>query len=158
LPPLVSGTGRGGMRWHDPKRRTVVLWVTALVSLGGAAEARAELRFAALRTDLGEIRSGGKPGHSFRFVNARPAPVELVEARPGCGCLRPKLEKRVYGPGEEGAIALEVNAAGQSAGPHTWRLQLLYRDGAEDREVTLEVAARVVTEVTVQPAALTLFA
>jgi len=135
----------------------MVCCLAALVCLAGS-EARADLNFAATRTDLGEICSGAKLAHSFRFVNTGPDAVEILEVRPGCGCLRPSLERRVYQAGETGVIPLEVHARGQSAGPHSWRLQLRYRAGSAEREATLEVAARVVTEVTLQPAALTLFA
>jgi hypothetical protein len=136
--------------------KAVVLSTLALLTEAGPG--RAELRFAAPRADLGEVRSGAKLGHAFAFVNAGPGPVEIVEVRPGCGCLRPRLERTRYRPGEPGAITLDVNARGESAGPHTWRLQLLYRDGDTPREQTLEVSALVVTEVTLQPAALTLIA
>jgi hypothetical protein len=52
---------------------------------------------------------------------------------------------------------LAINTLGQSAGDHTWRLQLRYRvDDGPVRELPLEVHAHVLTEVTVQPAALTL--
>src|SRR5437868_6849608 len=44
----------------------------------------------------------------------------------------------------------------QSAGPHTWRLTLDVLRGLVETEVPLEMTATVVTEVTVQPAALTL--
>src|SRR5262245_54289302 len=135
------------------RSRGTVMVLGALALLGGAGRVRAELRFAAPRADLGEVRSGAKLGHAFTFVNAGPGPVEIVEARPGCGCLRPRLEQTRYQPGEQGTILLEVNARGESAGPHTWRLQLLYRDGGTTREAALAVSAHVVTEVTLQPAA-----
>jgi hypothetical protein len=143
-------------RRRSPRVAAVVLGMLSL--LGGASRARAELRFAAARVDLGEVRSGAKLAHAFRFVNAGPGPVELLAARPGCGCLKPRLERTVYRPGEEGALPLEIDARGESAGPHVWGLRLFYREGAEAREVALEVAARVITEVTLQPAALTLIA
>ncbi len=146
------------MRRRDSNPRTRLLVLTLAGLLGGAVEGRADLHFTAVRVDVGEIRSGAKLGHAFAFRNEGPEVVEIIEARPGCGCLRPSLERHVFRPGEGGTIPVEVNARGQSAGPHTWRLQLLYRDGGTEREATLEVTARVVTEVTLQPAALTLVA
>jgi hypothetical protein len=137
--------------------RFAVVCASILVCLAGST-ARADLRFAAPRAKVGELRSGAKVAHSFAFVNEGPDAVEILEARPGCGCLTPLPARRVYGPGEEGSIPLEINARGQSAGPHTWRLALRYRAGAAERETTLEVTAQVLTEVTLQPAALTLFA
>ncbi|MCC6418809.1 MAG: DUF1573 domain-containing protein [Gemmataceae bacterium] len=145
-------------RWHRAPRTPAALLAALALLLGAVGKGRADLVFSTLRAELGEIRSGARLGYSFSFVNRGTEPVEIVEARPGCGCLRPRLERLVFRPGEEGTIPLEVNALGQSAGPHTWRLLLRYRAGAAEREVNLEVAARVVTEVTLQPAALTLVA
>jgi hypothetical protein len=129
-----------------------------VVLVGRTGQAGAELRFGAATTDLGEIRSGVKLGHQFAFFNAGAQEAEIVEVRPGCGCLKPKLTRLRFAPGEHGTLPLEVHALGQSAGPHTWRLHLRYRSGKAERDILLQVSARVVTEVTVQPAALTLFA
>jgi hypothetical protein len=141
------------MRWD-----TTPIILGALALLGGVGKARAELHFPATRVDLGEVRSGARVGHAFPFVNKGPTPVEIVETRPGCGCLRPSLERTLYQPGGQGTLRLEVNTRGESAGAHSWRLQVLYRDGGQVRELLLEVSARVITEVTLQPAALTLMA
>jgi hypothetical protein len=141
------------MRWQGTP---IALGILAL--LGGEGSARAGLHFAAVRVDLGEVRNGAKVGHDFRFTTQGPTAVEIVEVRPGCGCLRPSLERTTFRPGEEGVLRLEVNTRGESAGPHTWGLRLLYREGAEPREVLLAVSAHVVTEVTLQPSALTLLA
>ena len=107
--------------------------------------------------EQGEIRSGLPFSCQFAFANAGKNTVEVVEARPGCGCLKPRLEKCLFSPGERGAIPLEVHTLGQAAGPHTWHLTVLYRDGEQTREQALEIGATVVTEVSVQPASLTLF-
>jgi hypothetical protein len=80
-----------------------------------------------------------------------------MEARPGCGCVKPQLPQRQLGPGKRGIMPLELKTLGQSAGPHTWQLILVYRDGGQLREQALQVTATVVTEVTVQPASLMLF-
>jgi hypothetical protein len=146
------------MRSGSRISRAAAVILGMLSLLGGARRAGAELRFAAARVDLGEVRNGAKLGHTFKFVNTGPALVEIVEVRPGCGCLKPRLERTSYRPGEEGAVLLEVNARGESAGPPVWRLRLVYREGGEACEAGLEVAARVITEVTLQPAALTLIA
>ena len=46
----------------------------------------------------------------------------------------------------------------ESAGPHVWLLDLRWQRGAVAQETTLRVVGQVVTEVTVQPPALTLLA
>jgi hypothetical protein len=68
------------------------------------------------------------------------------------------LRQRHFAPKEEGAIPLDVNTLGQPAGPHRWYVQVDYRQGQELRQVTLQMLAEVVTEVTVQPASLTIHA
>ena len=116
------------------------------------------LRFECPCAELGEVRSGLPVRHTFVFHNDGPDPADLLEVRPGCGCLKPDVEPRRFGPGEAGTVPVEVNTLGQAAGPHAWHLTALVRDAGTMREYPLQVTATVVTEVSVQPAALTLFA
>jgi hypothetical protein len=119
----------------------------------------AELRVAEAKASLGTVRGGVPAAHEFCFTNAGPGVVHLLDAQPGCGCLTPRLERRAYQVGETGSVRLVVNTLGQSAGDHTWRLQLRYRiEDGPVRELPLELHVRVITEVTVQPAELTLVA
>jgi hypothetical protein len=138
------------------------IWVIVLVGLlpARALAQGPALRFEAPAFQLGEIRCGVPLVHPFTFVNQGDQVVELVEARPGCGCLKPRLEKNTFQPSESGTIPVAINTLGQSAGKHVWHLTLLYREGAGDtiRQVNLSVTGVVVTEVTVQPAELTVYA
>jgi hypothetical protein len=120
--------------------------------------ARADLRFDVVRVDLGDVRSNLPIVKEFRFANQGPEAVDLVEARPSCGCLKPLLAKMHVDPGERGEVTLEVNTLGQPAGPHAWQLTLVYKVGGDVREQSLQVVATVVTEVSIQPAAVTLVA
>jgi hypothetical protein len=122
-----------------------------------APDARAELRFSQPTADAGEVRGGAPLNHSFAFTNDGPEPVEIVTARVSCGCLAPRLEKRVYGPGESGSLLLEVNTLTQAAGPHTWAVQVAWQGGGRTGDVTLSLSGRVVREINVEPAALTVF-
>jgi hypothetical protein len=130
----------------------------AVVLLSGlaAGPSRADVRFEEVAFNAGEARTGIPLSHAFRFVNEGPERVEITEVRPGCGCLIPRLERRSYQPAERGCLFVEINTLTQPAGPHTWPVQVQYRRGATVREVSLRVTARVVAEVTVQPAALTI--
>jgi hypothetical protein len=129
-----------------------------------AASARADLRVLEPAADAGEVRGGAPLSHRFAFLNDGPTPVVLTEVRAGCGCLTPRLEPagtalpHAYLPGDRGALLLEVNTLGQAPGPHTWQLTVCYRTADEGHEAELRLSGRVVTEVAVQPAALTLFA
>jgi hypothetical protein len=143
--------------------RTLIPIAVALVALGGQA-ARAELRFVETRVDVGEVRSGAPLGHRFAFVNDGPAPAVITEVRTSCGCLAPRLDPdgtrlpHTYQPGEEGALLLGVNTLSQSRGPHTWHVAVRYETGGEVHETELRIDGRVITEVSVQPAELTVFA
>lgn len=139
-------------------RRAVVCGITLLMLVGGVSSARADLRFAQPAADAGEVRSGTPLVHAFGFTNPGPDPVEILEVQGSCGCLHPTAEPRTVPPGGEGKVRLEVHTLGQAAGPHTWRTRLRYRSGAAEYEMTLLLSARLVTEVTVQPASLTVFA
>jgi hypothetical protein len=94
--------------------------------------------------------------HAFRFINAGKTAVEIVAARPGCGCLQPELPKTRIEPQESSVIPVQVRTLGQGAGPRTWQLHLSYRAEGTLKECTLEIKARVIAEITVQPAALTI--
>jgi hypothetical protein len=123
-----------------------------------ASHARADLRFTAASVDLGDARSGVPLSHAFAFVNDGPDALEIVELRPGCGCVIPRLEKRRYKARARGAVLLEINTLAQTAGPHTWTLQVRYRSGTDLHEASLRMKAVVIHEISVQPAALIVFA
>ena len=130
----------------------------AVLALGlSAAAARADLRFSGPRVDVGEMRTGAPLTHRFDFVNEGPDAVEVLEAKASCGCMTPRLAQRVYQPGEHGCLLLEVNTLTQPAGPKTWKVQFSYRNGTSLRETALEMSARLISEITVQPAALVVY-
>jgi hypothetical protein len=119
--------------------------------------ARADLTCPQSQVDLGEVKSGKPLAHCFAFVNRGPDAIEITEIRPSCGCLKPRCDKAAYRPGESGALLFEVNTLTQPAGPHAWRVLIRYRSGSREGELPLVLSARVVNEVLVQPAALTIY-
>ncbi|MCS6850996.1 MAG: DUF1573 domain-containing protein [Gemmataceae bacterium] len=129
-----------------------------LLALLAASPVRAEPQFSARHVDVGEVRTGTALTPSFTFVNPGPASVTLLDARASCGCLVPRVERRTYQPGESGSVRLEINTLTQPAGPNTWTLVLRFEEGGQVRETTLTLAARLVTEVQVQPASLHIYA
>ena len=127
-----------------------------LVALTGGAAARADLFCPRPTVDVGEVRSGAPLAQPFALVNRGTAPVEIIGVRPSCGCIRPDARPLLYPPGQEGALLLEVNTLTQPAGPRAWVLQVVYRCGEQEENLTLTVTARVVTEITVEPPVLAL--
>src|SRR5947209_5604836 len=131
--------------------------VFLMVFLTLPAAVRAELRFERPLADLGEVR-GGKPlTHRFTFVNAGDTFAEILEVKPGCGCLKPRLTHLRVAPKQAGAIELDVNTLGHADGAHTWQTQITYRAGTSVKELTLSLKAQIINDVAVQPAAVTLF-
>jgi hypothetical protein len=141
-------------------RIAVVLLLCVLVG----SPSRAELRFGRTQVEVGEVRSGAPLAQRFAFVNDGPTPVAITAVQTSCGCLTPRLEPagtslpHTYRPGEQGALLLEVNTLSQNQGVHTWRLVVCSETAGEPHETELRVSGRVVTEVAVQPAELTVFA
>jgi hypothetical protein len=135
-------------------RRLVLVTTLLLVS---PVSVRAELRFERPQADLGEVR-GGKPlTYRFAFANTGDTFVEILEVKPGCGCLKPRLTHLRIAPKQAGAIEIDVNTLGQADGPHTWHTHITYRAGTSVKELTLSLKAHIVNDITVQPAAVTLF-
>jgi hypothetical protein len=134
---------------------SLVVWVGWML-LGQSA--RADLHFSEPSVHVGTVQSGTSLVHRFCFVNRGSDTVEITELRPSCGCLKPHLEQRFFKPGEEGTLDLEVNTLNQGPGEHTWSVQVQYRRGGVLLLGTLRLTARIITEVSVQPAALMVYA
>jgi hypothetical protein len=134
-----------------------VLLSIGLFYLLAAASVRAELHFPQPTADVGVARCGAPLSHRFPFVNRGRTPVEILEVRAGCGCLTPRLPQRVYQPGESGTLLLEINTLSQEEGPHTWTCEVVCQSEGRRSDVRLQITGRIITEVTVRPAVLTLF-
>lgn len=144
------------------RRRAVVplalnLGIALILSVG-SVPARADLCFPSPVANAGRVYAGAPLVHEFSFENLGPQTVTILEARTACGCLKPALAQRRYQPGEKGSIFLEVATLSQAPGPHTWAITLSYRAGDVPREISLQLNAQLATEITVQPAALIVFA
>lgn len=137
-----------------PKNRSgmrVILLVAALVPFGWAiaqrvtgsepaavqpAPERPGLVFHQLMVDVGRVPTMRTVGARFWFTNRGKTPVRILDMEPSCGCLSPRLKKRIYQPGERGEIILPVQTPNQSPGPHEYRVKVKYTD-PEPNEATL---------------------
>ena len=117
---------------------------------------RAELHCAAPVFQAGQVRNGLDLTHTFALVNDGTTTLEIVDIRPTCGCLSPQLDRRTLGPGQKATLQLAVNTLALAPGFQSWRTRLMYRDGDKTGELELTIIGEVVTEVLVQPTALTL--
>jgi hypothetical protein len=119
---------------------------------------RADLHFTEPVADAGTVYAGAPLAHDFVFENSGPQTVSILEARASCGCLKPILAQSSLRPGEKGSVRLEVHTLSQAPGPHSWSVLLKYQTEDIPREISLRLNARLLTEVTIQPAALVVFA
>lgn len=112
------------------------------------------LQFKEPTFDAGEVRMGPPLARRFEFQNSGAAILSVTGIRSSCGCMTPKLAKRVYQPGERGDVIVEVNTLSQPIGPHRWAFHLSYQCGDSVGEATIELAATLKQEIEITPAAL----
>jgi hypothetical protein len=139
-------------------------WIALFAALLSGGIAQADLEFAETTADAGEVRAGSPLNHEFTFVNRGPEIAEITGMESSCGCLTPKLDRRSFPPGERGSIRLEVNTLSPAPGPHTWQVKLSCQTATGDTPMTtyrwqipLRLTARLVREIVVEPAAVTMF-
>lgn len=136
--------------------RMVTAAILAALSVMNLSDAQADLRFKDAEVDLGEVRAGRRLTPELALVNDGDEDVAILEAGASCGCLAPRVEPRVLAPRGNGRLHLQVNTLGQGAGTHFWKAWIRYRQGNIVTEAEVRLRARIVTEITVQPASLTL--
>jgi hypothetical protein len=106
---------------------------------------------------LATVKAGVPLVQRYRIINSGPEPIEIVKLHSSCGCLSPHVDRRTLEQGEQTEVALEVNTLTQGTGPHTWRVQVFYREGMVERELALYLSAQVLQEIGVHPPSLTIY-
>jgi hypothetical protein len=118
------------------------------------AAPRAALVFDQYQVDLGEAAPAAFAVAEFRFANRSNRTVAIRDLQPSCGCLTPRLEKRIYGPNETGTFLLRVQTANEEPGPKQYWVKLRY-DDPDPRAVELSFKVVLPQEkVVVRPKAL----
>src|SRR5690348_4113543 len=82
---------------------------------------RAELSCTETPFEAGQVASGKVLQHHFTLCNRGTSDIEVTEVKPGCGCLRPHLDRPTFHPGEHGTLTLEINTLTQPAGSNVWK-------------------------------------
>ncbi len=59
--------------------------------------------------NLGDVYEDVIVVDTIKFTNAGDKPLEIINIRTSCGCTATKLEKKVYEPGEEGEVIVQLN-------------------------------------------------
>jgi hypothetical protein len=124
----------------------------------GSSVGRADLRFHHPVADLGEVKASVPLSYQFGFVNEGREPVQIIETRPNCGCIVHDWNKGTFLPGEHGILTLDIRTIGEPSGMHQWKLQVVYKTGNAVRETQLLLTAKILTEIFVQPPAMTVYA
>jgi hypothetical protein len=128
--------------------------VSVAMVLGATCPLRADLHFPQVEVRLGEVHSGQPLHQRFTFVNQGTTTVTIDRLSATCGCMTPRLDKRVYQPCESGSFVLEVNTLTQPAGPNRWRVGVHYNERDQSKTQELHLSATLVAEIRVEPARL----
>lgn len=84
------------------------------LSMSGAKEGKAAIKFDTYRADLGTItENGGPKSVEFTFENTGDANLIIIEAKATCGCTRPEYPKSPIAPGKKGKIKVTYNPQGR---------------------------------------------
>ncbi len=89
---------------------------------------RPALVFNQYLVDLGKVPPQRFVHAYFRFVNRGTGDVDIKELFPSCGCLKPKIERKHYAPGEAGEFFLRIETAQENPGDHEYFLDINYVD------------------------------
>ena len=95
-----------------------LLSVALLFAFVLALPVQAQLGFAVLEHDFGEIVEGEKPVYTFVLTNRGDVPLTIRRVRPSCGCTTPSFTTTPIEPGGAGEIVVEYNSQGR---PGTFR-------------------------------------
>jgi hypothetical protein len=74
----------------------------------------AEAKFESLEHDFGDIKSGDKVEHVYKFTNTGKADLVISSAKPSCGCTVPSYTQTPVKPGESGEIKAVFDSTGKS--------------------------------------------
>ncbi len=81
-------------------------------------ETAAQLAFAEANFDFGNLPSGAKVEHYYKFTNTGKSPLIIKDAKGSCGCTVPEWPKEPIAPGASDSIKIEYNAGSQKGKQH----------------------------------------
>jgi len=84
-----------------------------------------DLFFPSKVADLGTLKA--PITHDFAFENRASAKAEILEVSPSCNCTIPKMDKKVFQPGETGKVTVQVDLGGRKIGPQLFVINIRYR-------------------------------
>lgn len=78
-----------------------------------AVEKGAIIEFDSTVVRMGSVIQGEKPIITYRFKNTGNETLKFESIRPSCGCTVADLDKRIFEPGEEGELKIELDTFGK---------------------------------------------
>ena len=139
------------------KSRLIILAVLGLGFWAGAPIARAELFCPEPSFNAGSLLAGKPFMHSFSLKNKGKETIQILEALPSCGCLRPTFSKSILNPDESITLPIEIHTLTKPQGAHRFTINIRYQESGEIKNMALEVKAMIQVEVEVSPAASAIF-
>jgi hypothetical protein len=125
-----------------------------LMILTPTSAVRAELTCTETPFEAGQVASGTVIRHAFTLVNRGKSAIDVTEVKPGCGCMRPNLDRVTLAPSQQSTLTLEINTLTQPAGPNLWRTVVHYQEKGANAELIVYVRANLQAVVSVSPASL----
>jgi len=99
--------------------------------------------------NFGEHESSGELEHDFLIRNTGDLTLQILNLRPTCGCLVPKVTDRLIPPGGEATITVRFVLRGRQGSQH----KLVYIDSNDPNNQTfaLQLAGQIVDSVELEP-------
>jgi len=104
-------------------------------------EKYSDLQFEEDFFDFGSIVQGEVVSHTFHFQNAGNEALTIKDLIPDCGCTQPKIDKKVFNPGEKGFVEVIFNSKGWRGSQYK---SVTFRTNSPNREKSVTIKANVV--------------
>lgn len=118
------------------------------VVMFGIIEAEA-VTWASMQREISVKNGQAMIALGFPFKNTGTTPVRITAVIPSCDCLTPRLEKRIFAPGELGEVLVEF-ALGGRAGRQEKSVTII-SDDAPDSPTVLRLVVDILEPVAISP-------
>jgi len=126
------------------------------------AAAKPSLAFEQYLVDLGVVPPSEEVSARFRFRNMGKLPVTVLETEASCGCIKPRISRKVLRPLDSSEILLRVRTASVEPGTKEYSVKVHYQEEVGEGQTkpsprSVDLAFRVklpVKQVLIQPRAL----
>jgi len=122
----------------------LAICLTQRVPVGKSVEGSIErpaLAFSTYQNHIGQVSATGTIPVRFEFCNRGDGPVEIVELKPSCGCLAPKMMDNIktLQPNQWGRFFATINTANETPGDKDYTIDVKYRADKELHHQTVRL-------------------